>query len=420
MAKFLMIAFVFPPVGGTQGVWMKGYIKEILRQRHGAIEIDVLTIDPSRDIPQYDPGLMHGLERPEVRIIRVNPGYFHRLRYRRRSCGRADGGRVGCVAGAVNFLSNVAWAVPAVFHILKSRLRAVRYDGIYVFADPIVSLAVGVIARAFHGGRMVIEYGDPWRIKPSTLKKTAAVRFAGGILESFALGRCDLIIFKTGEIITEYAKFYPHIPRERYDVLYGAVNYDEHDRLPAPPARRDRFVICHTGLIYPDSASPEPFLDGVRLLREQGVDVEVVMLGDIQPALRRLVCDRGIESSFTFAGHRPYNETLACQKASTVLMAFGFSTPFKIPSKIAQYAASRRPILLVAGSENDPSAGFVRLHGCGIAVRNTAEAICAAVANMHAMWKEGRLYGAFSTKDIPEITYSFIVSRILTGLERNG
>ncbi len=206
LERILWIAFIFPPYGGTEGLRMGKYLQHILADDKTAA--DVLTIVPCNKFPQYDPSLMDGLNTRNLNINRVNPGFFHRLRYR---WGFTDGGKGGfsaTLAKLLVFLSNTLWVAPAILRLIQIRLSHGKdyYNGIYTFVDPFASLVVGAFAKLLFNGKWVVEYGDPWRIKPATLKRTALVRIVGAAIERRFLKL-------TNKIITRNRRCLPEVPR---------------------------------------------------------------------------------------------------------------------------------------------------------------------------------------------------------------
>ena len=121
-------------------------------------------------------------------------------------------------------------------------------------------------------------------------------------------------------------------------VLYGGVEWDTYDSVdPAPNS--EVFLICHTGILYEDSVDPEPFFRSARDAVDEGIPIEMVFLGERSPALEDLVARYGLGNRVKMPGHRPYSEAVEYQKAAVLLLVFSCLTPYKIPSKIAQYVA---------------------------------------------------------------------------------
>jgi glycosyltransferase involved in cell wall biosynthesis len=418
--RILWVAYVFPPVGGTQGLRMQRYLQEITRA-DPAIAIDVLTIHQAAANPQFD--RMLGLPGADgVRVHRVRPGVLHRLRYRWRLDQRCLG-RGPATAAAANTirLSNLGWLPRGAFWLAAGRTRR-RYDAVYVFVDPFASLILGLVAALLNPrARLMLEYGDP-RI-PVRHRRLPLSR-AGSVLERRALHRSCVAVFRTWGAVRAYQDHYPSVAAGTFTVLYGGVDWEPYDAVPAALGGPPNFSIVYTGTLYADSVDPEPFFRAVARVAAAQEDgsISVRMVGAESPAVSRLVRELSLEGLVTVAGHVPASEVIPIQRSAALLLAFGTRTHYKISSKLAQYIAARVPILYVTELADDPGAELVSRTRRGPVVPNEAGAIAAAILEARRAWLSGDLGARFDLSRTGEFSWQQVgseVGTLLTGAARD-
>jgi glycosyltransferase involved in cell wall biosynthesis len=402
MRRILWIAYVFPPAGGMQGLRMQRYLQEIALA-HPDTTIDVLTIQQSQANPQFDPTLAGHLP-AAVRVICVNPGILHLLRYRWHLDSRSTARHA--TAGAAIWLtlirlSNLSWIPRAATWIIRSARR--RYDAIYVFVDPFASVGLGLLAAGLNpAARLVLEFGDPRipvRLGYQPLRRISAR------LERKALCRSAAAIFRTQAAISAYRTYYSGVPADRFTVLYGGVDWEPYDAAPDVPARPTVFSIAYTGTIYADSVDPAPFFMALARIVRSGAVIDVRIAGAPSRVITELVRDLDLDHVVRQVGHVDAKGVVAIQRTATLLLAFGCSSRYKISSKLAQYIAARTPILYVAESEAEPGAELVRQSRRGEVVRNEADAIEAAILDFRQAWECGELRDRFELSRSTEFSW---------------
>lgn len=234
-------------------------------------------------------------------------------------------------------------------------------------------------------------------------------------MERKVLNAADNIIVRAQTVVDAYRRIYPMVAAEKYMNLYGGIEWDEYDGIKVQP-QKEKFLICHTGILYGDSINPRPFFEAIRRLVIEGVPVEVLMLGATDHEVLKVVEECGIENHVAFKGHRPYSEVVVNQKSADLLVAFGFNTIYKIPSKIAQYIAARKPILYLAELKEDPSARLIEQNNRGIVVPNSAEYIQKAIKKIYKSSEYGKLEDHFDFSTMENISFSYIASKIMDAL----
>lgn len=116
----------------------------------------------------------------------------------------------------------------------------------------------------------------------------------------------------------------------------------------------------------------------------------------------------------SFTGHVPASQVISMQRSAALLLAFGFQTPYKISSKIAQYFAARVPILFIGETYDDPGAELVRRYRRGVNASNEADAIANAILDVYGSWQRGDLGRRFDLSRTGQYSWQQVSAQVRT------
>lgn len=414
----LWIAFVFPPLGGTQGRWMAEYLAALVEMAP-SLRVEVLTVWPSRAEAQYDEALTQRIPRQVIthRIPCLSRWALNWIRARRQTVvsRRGWGGWVRVAARAAQVAGSLEWLTLGLAWLAWNWARARRrFGGVYVFVDPFVSLALGWVAKELHRCTLVVEYGDPWAVKPSTQRAAWPIRCFGRLLERAALPRATLVLLQTNAALKAYRMLYRHVRPDRWGVAYGGVSPDGYHATPGPNLRE--FLVAYTGTLNPDLVDPVPFFEAAAQAARQGIRFRLVLVGAHRERFQSLVEAHGLEGMAVVEGHRPLDVVRGYQLSAAVLLVFDTVTRYKVPSKIAEYAFAGRPILLVSREGRSEAARLVLASRLGVVVQNRVDAILGGLTDLYRLWRQGLLEQQFNLSGVPDWTNERIVRLILSAL----
>lgn len=127
-----------------------------------------------------------------------------------------------------------------------------------------------------------------------------------------------------------------------------------------------KFTITYTGQIYQNKQSPEKFLAAVReLIDEKKLkreNVEIRFYGNSQAWIEETFVASGIGNLITQYGVISRNEAFERQRESQVLLVFGWEDDYELgvfPTKLFEYFAARRPILVTGGTPTEEFRGML-------------------------------------------------------------
>lgn len=172
----------------------------------------------------------------------------------------------------------------------------------------------------------------------------------------------------------------------------------------ARPAEKGRggFTLLHAGSLLPPR-SPEPFLKGVRLFRDQNGGMEelsVVFVVDRPEDVRRAAKAQGVEDLVRIERSRPYSEMppLLATAEVLVIVEAPVQEGIFLPSKFVDYVRTGRPILALS-PEVGTIADVMGEHGGGIAVDGgSAEEVAAALQTLYRRYLDGELDRLFGSR----------------------
>ena len=138
------------------------------------------------------------------------------------------------------------------------------------------------------------------------------------------------------------------------------------------------FNVVFAGNISPAQDFPV-MIEAARLLRERGVDVRFIIVGDgmSRADVEREVAEKGLSDCFFFEGSHPAEEVPRYTYIADALIACLTKSPLldcTIPAKVMSYIAAGKPIVLAMDGEANRT---VNEYGCGFATESGNAALLA-------------------------------------------
>lgn len=346
--RVLIVAYHYPPVGGSSGV--QRALKFSAYLRDFGWEPMVLTVHP-RAYELVTDGQM--AEIPKDIVI--------------ERAFALDAGRHLTVFGKYPRLITLpdrwqSWWPAAVWTGL-SMIR--RYK-------PAVMLSTFPIATAHMVAKTLNRLtGIPWvadfrdnMTDPDFPRDPTTWRF-NRRLEATTVKRCNRAVFVTPGALRMYAERYPELPASRWSIVgngYDEENFTsaERDRTPsAAPGSNGVLRLVHSGILYPEERDPRPFFSALRRLKAEGEisasNLSIVLRATAaDPIYVPMLKDYGIEDIVQLAPSIRYKEALQEMLAADGLLLFQASMcNHQIPAKLYEYLRAQRPILALTDPAGD-------------------------------------------------------------------
>jgi len=381
MPTVLMIAYHYPPEGGSSGVLRTLKFSKYLPQ-HGWTP-HVLTLWESL-YPAKDEGLLGDVP-PEAVVHRT-----FALNSARHLA--IQGRHLALLTVPDRFISWLPFGV-------ARGLRVIRQTGIrvlYSTSPPPTTHLIAVGLKALTGLPWVADFRDPWVEEgfyplPGTLRYRVET-----ILEQHVIRRADRVTVTTPYLQREFISRYPQLTPDTVQVIYNG--YDEMDfQHVQSPGRSAQFEILHAGLVTPEFRDPRPLLQAVTSLIADGSlprhEVRITFLGGDtyvhSQDFGALVKQFGLEDAVSVCGRVSHREALQRQGQAAVLLLLQASddTRSLIPAKAFEYLRIGRPILALtlAGATADLLQGMAY---CSVVSPTDQDGLRRAVMKLYTLWQQ--------------------------------
>ena len=399
MKKVLMLAFIYPPLGGS-GVQRTLKFSKYLPE-FGWQPSVVCSDDPQVFQHGLDPSLLAEIP-ASVRVWRrrfVDPlGFRRRLqKLLGRPGGAADEPAPLAAAqpgqaddklaspGWRRLLRALAsplapfefppvdaalyWALAIVPGCLKL-IRREKIDVIYSTSFPYSDHVAGYLLKKLTGKPWVADFRDPWTQNASARNTGWRYRVDQWV-EQKVLHTADRVIGVTPSYTADLLRLAPGRPAEHFVTIengYDQADFPEQSALPeAPTAAAEgcgQVTLAHVGFVYHGTALP--FLRALEALGPAGAKLKVRFVGGLPADETAWLADHAPAAQVTVEPRRPHAAALEVMRRADVLLLFALGGQGKsghYPGKLFEYMASGRPILMI-GPEGD-AAELVQGSGTG-------------------------------------------------------
>ena len=390
MKKVLMVAYSYPPVGGSGVLRVLKFTKYL--PQFGFAPVVLTVRNPPLD--DLDPTLLEEVPK-EVKVIAAASAEQQLLRAASRPA------RLLGVKPEWFFVpgAQIGW-LPFAVRAGEAIIREEDIDVIFATAPVPTSLLIGHVLKRRTRKPLVLDFRDPWTQNvftnnyPTRLHRKLEERMERAVLRS-----ADHVVTTTDEMTRGLIDKYPFL-RDRCATIRNGFDSSDFRELTRT-ASSERFTITYAGSLY-GLRTARHFLLALRNLmgkhRDLRNQIRVVFVGHQNWRTGRAVQEVGLEDVVEMNGFVPHRESLQLMLNADVLLlvmgqreALGNGMgPMMIPGKTFEYLATRRPILALApaGAVSD----LIKETGSGLVVPpEDVSAIEGAVLDLFARWQAGTL-----------------------------
>ncbi|HEY1017036.1 MAG TPA: glycosyltransferase family 4 protein [Herpetosiphonaceae bacterium] len=390
MRDVLMIAYYFPPLGGS-GVQRSLKFARYLPE-HGWRPLVVAPRRGLRDEPM-DPSLLAELPAAAevTRTGRLDLTLLPRIARRLR---------LGPLSRLLTYLTRylpdaqvgwLPWALPAALR------QARRADVIYSTSAPYSDHLLAWLCKRATGKPWVADFRDEWSANPSLRYPSPAFLALNRALERRLLRAADAVIVTSRLHAVSQRRLLP--PEQRAKVRLIHNGFDPADRAALVPRARDgRWTLAHVGSLY-GVYQPDTLLAALDLAVRDGSipasDVRLVFAGALS---RSAPVPAALAGVVEFTGYLPHGEALGVlDSADAALIILGTHGAARdgragvtaVPGKMFEYWMLGKPILALAPAE---SYAAELLRGAGYAaIRDPGDVagVAGLLAAEYRRWRDG-------------------------------
>ena len=246
------------------------------------------------------------------------------------------------------------WIRPAMKH-LSRYLREHPVDAIVTNGPPHTTHMIGYGLKKKFAIPWLADYQDPWT-ESDSYRRLMLNPISRTIHETL-----EQRVFRSADKITICSESWKRDLEAlgAHDVGVIFWGYDEDDVHENTRPRSTKFTISHFGRIGPDrnvSIFWKVIADLVKDRPDFGNDLEIELAGFIAEAARDDIAALGLKDNVKILGHISRSEALARMRQAQVLLLIINDEPNaqgRLPGKLFEYLASRRPILVLGPDGSD-------------------------------------------------------------------
>jgi glycosyltransferase involved in cell wall biosynthesis len=410
--RILLIGHTVPPLISSHGLRLLYFIKHL---SEFGWKLDVITISPSPNSPQFDKSSIEKLPKSTT-IFRTYPGLhkiYHNLLKHRSTVSKGKTSKKSSLAPSkklLKFISNliipdlaIFWYPFAVIQGLKL-IKRYKYAVLISSGPPFTTHLIGYTIKKLGNLHWIIDYGDPWVFEPTY--RHSKIRFwIEHELEEFFLKSADAVTVTTEETKENYLENYPFLIDTKVNVIPMGVDYDEFKNISVE--KSEKFRILYSGLIYKNQ-DLKPFLDALKLIYEKEElkeQIEVVFVGNMDDEYIELIANMELEERISVKGFISPKKIPSLIMGADILLFFGAMGGLQLAGKVFYYIAARRPILCIKGDERDPSFKILQGLSRGVIVDNEKDNIYSEIIRFYNLYRKKELDKIFDLREIRDFSW---------------
>ena len=355
--RVLMVAYHFPPLAGGSGILRTlGFARHLPDCGWQPL---VLSPTPLAYAQRGDAQLAHlGAQATVRRTLALDAARHFSI-----------GGRYPrCLALPDRWSSWWLSAVPAGLRMI----REYRPDAIWSTYPIATAHLIALTLQKLSGLPWIADQRDPMLDDSDPLApypSDARLHRMHAWIEQRIAARSAAIVCTTPGAIDAHRRRLAQVGRERFHLIENGYDEDGHDSNPALTGHRSRFLLLHSGVIYPSERDPQALFEALAKLRHDGVlharNFQLVLRATGHDAwLASLLVKYGILDLVRLEPLQPHGAALQEMLAADgLLLLQAANCNAQIPAKLYEYLRCRRPILALTDLAGDSAA---KLRHCGI------------------------------------------------------
>lgn len=305
--------------------------------------------------------------------------------------------------------TQVGWIPFAVWRGLNI-VRRERIDAIYATGNPWSDFLIAFFVSRLTGKPFIMDMRDPWTLSPDV--RHGRVRSS---IERFWERRCIRAAFKviniTEQVTQAYRERYPDVEPSKFQCI--TQGFDPPDFEGVQGIGSDKFTIAATGTYYAVRRTPESFLKALRSLVDRNPDVQdqvcVRFMGTGGQIVKEFVEKYNLSGMAEVLPYGTHQESIRLVLSSDVLLldflanVDGRANLGSTSSRIFEYLASGKPILGLV-YKTGAAAEIILSTGSGIvADPEDTEEVAQAIHTLFLQHKAGTL-GVEGQHDLERFT----------------
>ena len=415
MRKVLMIAYFFPPMGGS-GVQRTlkfakylpnfGWQPIILTVSNPSLhEADYSLLEElPGDLPVYrtlDFNLPHLLRRTARRLGFISSNVRHSEKIVSASPQPSPPAKSKLRAALSSFADTWLWTPDQFIYWLPSALwvglKIVKQcDVIYSTADPFTDHLVACFLHKLSGKPWVADFRDPWTQYVIYQRWSSRLRSrVDAFFEKHILDIPDMISVTCAATGKSFQETYPSLPKDKFIEITNGFDAEDFDQPDG--SHFDTFTIAYTGRFHGKKNDSPSFLRALKELRrehpELASEIRILFAGIFGEQNHALLKQWDLEEMVKPLEYVPHHESIKLLLQSHVLLLTLNDEPgvnLTYPGKLFEYLAARKTILALVSE--GATADMIRDMEAGLVVPpDDTETIKKAILDLYNQYQQGNL-----------------------------
>lgn len=415
MPKVLMIAYIFPPAGGSGVQRTARFVRYLPGFGWQPLVLTVSNArlrEPDYSLAQELPADLVVYKAPEVNPLAALRHWAGRFFRRRSSPPVADNGPEVSAAPAQpesagrlrrawrNFTdtwlqipdSHCYWFPSA----LWAGLKIVRQcDVIYSTSAPFTDHLVAWFLHKWSGKPWVADFRDPWTQVVDYQQPSALRSRLDFFLEEHFLKTPAKVVVTCAATATAFRRAHPSVPAEKFIEITNGFDAEDFNQ-PVGPSF-DKFTIVYAGQFYYKKSNSLAFFQALRALRDEHPDLDaemqVIFAGLFAEQTLALLKQWHLEALVKPVGYVSHQESVRFLLRSHVLLLTlnnEVGVELIYPGKLFEYLAAHKTILALAPP--GAATALIQELDAGLVVSpDDVAAIKQAILHLYHSHRQGRL-----------------------------
>ncbi len=348
MKKVLIIAYYFPPLGGS-GV--QRTLKFVKYLPQFGWQPTVLTVGNTAYYAK-DESLLKEIESLNIRIIRTQSTDPNSILHKKKDVVKMPKERTRRI---LNFISDIffipdnkiGWkrhAVKAASEVLAKE----KFDVLFATAPPATDFLIGVELKKRFKVPLVVDYRDSWLSYPFKFFPTPLHRYIHFRKEKHVLHKSDMITVTHRRVKEEILTRHRFLRHDDVTILpHGFDPEDLQVDNPGVLPHIEKMRITYSGMFY-GTKTPVYFLQALAKVFKENPQmrgrIEACFVGLFRPEHINLINQLGLQNSVNLLGYLEHKESVRYLLASDVLWMM-MQDDWETPGKIFEYIGTKKKIL---------------------------------------------------------------------------
>jgi len=311
------------------------------------------------------------------------------------------------------------WIKPSV-KFLTQYVKENKIDAIFTDGPPHTNTRIATLLKQKTGTPWLSDYQDPWSqvdyFQELILTDWGRKRHLKQEQEAFAAADKTTIVSPT------WKKDLENIGAHNVDVIYWGYDPEDYTNIKINQEVSNKFSIVHAGVMGFDR-NPKMFFKAIQELTKEvdgfKNDFRLILLGQVDHSVKESINEFEIQDIVKYTGNLIRKEALNQIFSAKILLLLLNQQPNamgRVPGKLFEYLASRRPILNLGPNNSDVHKLLVKANaGTNFEYQNLGE-IKTYLKEQYLLFKSGQL-SANVESDIQEFTHRNLTNKIANYLE---